>query len=175
MRINRRMVDWIGLGAVVAAVLACTLLAVNVARGQRQRLQTRKALADRGMEECNRAQTVLARLRAALTAAQEDFRELDEKVPQSGRIGAFLASIDGLMQQKRVVLVDIQPQPSIVDEFYTRTPVRMSCSGAFADIHALLYELETMPRFVRMESVVIARSPVSDQCNMQLDICLFER
>jgi len=175
MRVNRRTVDWMCAGLVVVTVALAATTAFSVLARQRQRLQAQKALADQALEECGRAQAALGRLRSALSDAQDDLREMDEKVPESGRIGTFLARIDALMKQKHVVLVDLQPQASLAGEFYAKTPVRMSCSGAFAELHALLYELETMPRFVRMESVVMTRNPAAERCNMQLEISLFER
>jgi Tfp pilus assembly protein PilO len=100
---------------------------------------------------------------------------LNERIPQTGKIGLLLTQINSLMKQHRITLISLEPLPVRKEEVYLKNPVRLEFSGRFVDIYHLLLDIEKMNRLVVMETMTITKQDNSDLCRVEMMTSVFER
>jgi Tfp pilus assembly protein PilO len=98
--------------------------------------------------EVNLASTNLEELRGALKATEKELNYLNERIPESGKIGLLINQIDSLMKQRKIALISLQPLPVREEKIYLKNPIQLLFNGNFVDIYFLINDLEKMNRIV---------------------------
>ena len=121
------------------------------------------------------AATNLEELKAVLSETKKELDYLNERIPESGKIGLLLKQIDSLMKQRKIVLISLQPLPVREEKIYLKNAIKLRFKGNFVDIYHLLHDLETMNRIVVMQKLAIFGQEKSDQCQVELMVDVFEQ
>jgi Tfp pilus assembly protein PilO len=148
-----------------------------VSRGIKEQRQIRQEnnLLSKRLNDLNLAETNLQRLKTVLDATRKELQALNERIPDSANIGEFLKQIDSLMKEKRIVLIGLWPLPTVKERLYTRIPIRLTFKGSFINVYHLLHDLETMNRTLVMEKILITKSDIAQECQVDLVANVFER
>jgi Tfp pilus assembly protein PilO len=112
---------------------------------------------------------------ALLESTKSELETLDKRIPESANIGEVLKEVDSLMKQRKVLLISLQPLPTVEDKLYTKIPIRLMFKGSFVDIYHLLYDLEKMNRMLVTERMTITRDSLDEKCQAELIASVFSR
>ena len=112
---------------------------------------------------------------AILAETKKELNYLNERIPESGRIGLLLKQIDSLMKQRKLALISLQPSPAQEEKIFIKNPVQITFKGNFVNIYYLIHDLERINRIVVMENITITKPANSDQCRVELLTSVFER
>jgi Tfp pilus assembly protein PilO len=175
MNISLKQVNRICLGIVVVVSLACGYLTVSHVIKKRRQFGIEKGILSKRIKEVNLAATSLEELKAVLAETKKELHYLNERIPESGKIGLLLKQIDSLMKQRKIALISLQPLPVREEKIYLKNPIQLKFTGNFVDIYHLLHDLETMNRIVVMEKLAISRQERSEQCRVELMVNVFEQ
>lgn len=160
------------------------VLIVSVASGywagkrvfeQRRQIQLENDLLERGMKDLNLAETSLQQFREILDNTRKELNEMNERIPESARIGEFLKQLTYLMKAREVTMVSLQPLPTVKEKLYTKIPVRLVFNAPFLNIYQLLYDLDNMNRVLVMEKIIINKSHLGEGIQVDLTASVFER
>ena len=127
------------------------------------------------LKDLNLAETNLQRLKKVLDTTRGELKILNERIPDSAKIGEFLKQADALMKERMIELVSLHPQPIVEEKNCKRIPVRLVFKGNFVNVYQLLHDLETMNRTVVMEKMKISKSNNAQVCQVDLTASVFER
>lgn len=162
--------------AVVGVVsLICGYLAVTQVMNKKQHLGIEKDILFKRMKEVNLASTNLEELKTTLAVTKKELDYLNERIPETGKIGLLLKQIDALMKQRKITLISLKPMPVQGEKIYLKNPIQLKCQGDFADIYHLIHDLERMNRILVMEKMTIVKQEDMDPCRVELMISVFER
>lgn len=175
MRLSIKQVDRGCLIIVVLVSLVCGYLAVNNIIKKKKQFGIEKYILAKKMKEVNLASTNLEELKANLAATKKELDDLNERIPDSGKMGLLLKQIGMLMKQRTITLVSLKPQPAREEKIYLKNPIQLKFNGDFVNIYYLIHDLEHMNRFLIMEKMTIAKQESSNQCQVELTISVFER
>lgn len=163
------------LAGLVVLVLAGSLVAAKTVSAHRKSIASRNAAVEKRLAELKEALGVLETLERAVRSNQSALDTLRTRLPQAQGMGDFLASLDRAARRNRLELSTVQPGSVVREEWCGRTPVGITCRGAFTNLHAFLYQLETMERLVRVESVAIHGGSPTEPCGMTVSCSVYER
>ena len=121
------------------------------------------------------ATTNFERLSGILDNTRQELNLLNERVPESAKLGDFLNQLDTLLKNTKISLVSLQPQATVNEKHYKKIPVRLLLNGQFPDIHRFLYDLELIRRVLVTEKIVITKTNTPNECQVDLTISIFER
>ncbi|MBW2623326.1 MAG: type 4a pilus biogenesis protein PilO, partial [Deltaproteobacteria bacterium] len=121
------------------------------------------------------ATTNLERLRGILDDTSQELNLLNERVPESAKLGDFLNQLDILLKNQKISLVSLQPKAVVNEKHYKKIPVRLLLNGLFPDIYRFLHELELIRRVLVTEKILITKTNVPHECQVDLTINIFER
>jgi len=175
MNLSIKQVDRACLVIVVMVSLICGYLAVNNVIKKKQQFGIEKDVLSKRMTEVNLASTNLEELKANLAATKKELNYLNERIPESGKMGLLLNQIDTLMKQRKIALISLKPLPVREEKIYLKNPIQLKFYGDFVDIYHLIHDLENMNRFLVMEKMTISKQESSDQCQVELMTSVFER
>jgi Tfp pilus assembly protein PilO len=167
--------DRIGMVVLILAVLCCGYWAFNDIHRTRRQFRIEKNLLSKKLQEINLAQNNLGDLKAVLQKTGEELTYLNQRIPESGKIGLLLQQIDALLRKHRVRLISIHPLPVVEEKIYRRNPLRLIFEGDFADVFRLLTDIERMNRIVIMDHMIITRDRPADPCRVELNANVYER
>jgi Tfp pilus assembly protein PilO len=175
MHLDIKILDRICLGAVVLVFLASGYWVVS--RGLRQLGEIRKQndFLAKSLKDLALAETNLQRLNAAIDETKKQIKALDERIPDTARIGKFLKQLDALMKERQIVLESFEPLPTVEEKRFTRIPIRLISRGSFVNIYQLLCDLETMSRLVDVETTILTSPDGGPECRFDLTTSIFER
>ena len=160
---------------VVIAALVCGFLAVRDISTKRRLLETEKSLLFSKSKEIDLAATSLNALHVNLADIKHELDDLNERIPETGKIGLLLQQVDALMKRHKVTLISLEPLTASQEKIYLKNPIRLTFQGRFVNIFHLIRELEGMNRIMVMENLTITREEISDQCQVELMTTVFER
>jgi Tfp pilus assembly protein PilO len=126
-------------------------------------------------QDLDLAEDNLHRLNEVLDAAKRELESLNERIPDSAKIGEFVKQVDTLMKAREVGLISLEPLPAVKEKCYTKIPIRLLFQGPFVNIYGLLHDLETMNRTLVMEDIRIAQSDDTGKCQVHLTASVFEQ
>ena len=126
-------------------------------------------------QDLSLAETNLQRLKNALAATKKELNVLNDRIPDSAKIGEFLKQFDSLIKERNIGLINLQPLPSAKEKLFTKIPIRMMIKGSFLNIYRLLHDLETMTRVVVIERMTISKPGIVQDCQVDVTANLFER
>ena len=115
MSLSVRTLDRICLTIIVLAVIICGYAVVSWGFKQQKLIRQENAILSKKIEDLNLAEANLQRLRSILDSTQNELKILNERIPDSTQIGAFLKQVNALMERKEVDLISIHPE-AIVEE-----------------------------------------------------------
>jgi Tfp pilus assembly protein PilO len=160
---------------IIAIVIMCSYVTVSHIGKQKDQIRKENEVVSMKLNELNSAETSLKQLQTDLSAAEAELIKLNERIPESARIGDFLRHLDYLMEKRKMVLVSLKLPPTVEEKSYTKIPIRLVFKGLFGNLYEFLYDLETMNRMLVAENVVIKKSREQENCDVELSANLFER
>lgn len=148
-----------------------------VSRGVRQLREIREQndLLSKSIKDLALAETNLQRLNAAISETKKQIKALDERIPDTAKIGKFLKQLDALMKERHIVLESFEPLPTVEQKRFTRIPIRLISRGSFVNIYQLICDLETMSRLVDVENTILTSVNGGAECRFDLTTSIFER
>ena len=174
MNLNIKHVDRACLITVVMVSLVCGYLSISQILKTSQQYGIEKDILSKRMKEVNLASTNLEGQKAALDETKRELNYLNERIPESGKIGLLLKQINSLMKQRQIALISLRPLTIREEKVYLKNPIQLSLIGDFVDIYHLIHDLENMNRIVVMEQVTISKQERTDKCRVELIINVFE-
>ncbi len=175
MPLNIKILDRICLTIVVLAVILCGYAIVSWGFKQQRLIQQENTILSKKLKDLSLAETNLQRLKSILDSTQNELRILNERIPDSDKIGEFLKQVDALMAQKEINLISIHPQTIVEEKNCNRIPIRLVFEGSFVQVYQILHKLETMNRTVVMEKMQIVKSKDKEICRVDLTANIFHR
>jgi Tfp pilus assembly protein PilO len=175
MPLSLRTLDRICLIIIVLAAITCGYAVVSWGFKQQDLIRQENAILSKKLEDLSLAETNLQRLRSILDSTQNELKILNDRIPDSTKIGEFLKQVNALMEQKKVDLISIHPEAIVEEKKCNRIPVRLIFKGSFDQVYQILHEIETMNRTVVMEKMQITKSVDSKLCHVDLTANIFQR
>ena len=175
INLSIKQLDRTCLIVVVIVSLACGFLTVRDITHKKRLFETEKGVLSGKSREMNLAATSLNALHMNLADIKRELNDLNERIPETGKIGLLLQQIDVLMKQNQVYLISLEPLPVSQDKIYLKNPIKLLFKGSYVNIFHLLRELESLNRIVLMENITISKDENSDQCQVELIATVFER
>ena len=175
MSLSVRTLDRICLTIIVLAIIICGYAVVSWGFKQQKLIRQENAILSKKIEDLNLAETNLQRLRSILDSTQNELKILNERIPDSTKIGEFLKQVNALMERKEADLISIHPQTIVEEKNCNRIPIRLIFEGSFVKVYQILHELETMNRTVVMEKMQITKSVDAKHCHVDLTANIFQR
>jgi len=148
-----------------------------VKSGMTQRLTAQKKndLLSKRMDDLVLADASLQRINEIVAEEKDQLKFLNALIPESAEIGKLLKRLNGLIKARHISLISIQPLATVKEALYSRIPIQMTLTGAFADAYRLLCDFEGMDRLVRVERIAIVKVGEGESCKVDLTISIFER
>jgi len=175
VRNSVQTLDLACVAGLVAFALVGGYVTVRSASSTAHRVEQRNQAVEARLAELKRAQAALDQLDVALRANQSALETLRKRLPESQGIGQFLAGLDAMMARNDVTLRNVTPGNPIAEELCTRTPLVLTCRGTFANLHAVLRELEQMDRLVRVDQASISGHAPASGCEMSASCSVYGR
>jgi Tfp pilus assembly protein PilO len=175
MSLSVEKLDQICLIIIVLASIICGYAVVSWGFKQQKLIRQENAIISKKLEDLNLAETNLQRLKSILDSTQNELKILNERIPDSTKIGDFLKQVNALMERKEVDLISIHPHAVIEEKNCNRIPIRLIFEGSFFKVYQILHELETMNRTVVMEKLQISKSIDTKHCRVDLTANIFQR
>ena len=175
MPISLKRLDHICLTIIILSTITFGYIVINWGFKQQKLIRQENAILSKKIEDLNLAETNLQRLRSILDSTQNELKILNERIPDSTKIGEFLKQVNALMKRKEVDLISIHPEAIVEEKKCNRIPVRLIFEGSFVKVYQILHELETMNRTVVMEKMNITHSIDSLHCHVDLTANIFQR
>ena len=167
--------DRICLIVVLIVSAVCGYLAVNDVLIQKRQLRLENDLLDKGLKDLNLAEVNLQQLKEVLDNTRKALNELNERIPESARIGELLQQLTYLTKTREINLVSLNPLPTVKEKLYTKIPIRLLFNGSFINIYKLLYDLDNMNRVLVMQKMVINKPDLIQDLQVDLTGSVFER
>lgn len=175
MVLSIKTLDRICLVIVVLVPLICGYCVVSQGIEQRRQIRQENTLLSTSLKDLPEAETSLQRLDRAIAAARKEVKVLDDRIPDSAKIGDFLKQLDAMMKKREIVLESFQPKRAVSSKLYRRIPLRLMCTGSFANICQLLHDLETICRTVEAEKILITNPNGAPECRFDMTASIFAR
>jgi Tfp pilus assembly protein PilO len=160
---------------VITVSLICGYLSIGHVIKKRQQFDVEKDVLSKKMSEVDLAASNLGELKAVLAETKKELHYLNERIPESGKIGLLLKQIDALMKQRQLALISLKPLPVREEKIYFKNPIQLVFKGNFIDIHHLIHDLERMNRILVMEKMTISKQKNVDQCRVEFLVNVFEQ
>ena len=170
-----KYLDRICLAIIVLVVIAGGFGAFRLSSNQRDQIRHENDLLSRSLGNLKLASTNLEHLQGVLDDTRQELNLLNERVPESAKLGDFLNQIDILLKNKKISLVSLHPQAAVNEKHYKKIPVQLILNGLFPDIYRFLHDLELIRRVLVAEKIVITKTNISNKCQVDLTINIFER
>jgi Tfp pilus assembly protein PilO len=164
MALKIHTLDRVCLALIITVPLAFGYWTVNWTFKQHRLLRQENDLLAKKLKDLNLAETNLQHLKKVLDTARKELNILNERIPESAKIGEFLKHVNLLVKERNVNLISLHPQP-----------IRLVFEGPFGNVYQLLYDLETMNRMVVMETMQMTKSNQAQTCRVNMTASVFER
>jgi Tfp pilus assembly protein PilO len=173
--INIKRFDQICIALVIIVSLTCGYWVMNQTIKQRWQLRQENEIISKTLIELKSAEENFESINTLLADTRRELEFLDKRIPKSVNIGQVLKEIDYLMQDRKIILLSLQPLPPVEEKLYTKIPIRLMFEGSFASIYHLLYDLETMNRMLVAENMSITRRNLDDKCHAEITASVYQR
>ena len=175
MTLSMKRLDRMCLATVVIVSAVCGYWTLSYGNKQRREIKQENEVLAKRLQDLNLADTNLQRLRAVLDATRMELETSNERIPKRANMGELLKKIDSLMKEKQVVLIQLEPQPTVEHRLYTKIPIRLLFKGSFVNTYRLIYELERMNRKLVIEKINMTKSKDDQDCRVDLNAAVFSR
>ncbi|UCD32975.1 MAG: type 4a pilus biogenesis protein PilO, partial [Desulfobacterales bacterium] len=129
MNLSIKQLDRVCLIIIITVSIICGYLTFKHVTKKNKQFGIEKDILSKKMNEVNLASTNLEELRTTLEATKKELNYLNERIPESGKIGLLLKQIDSLMKQRKIALISLQPLPTEEEKIYLKNPIQMSFKG----------------------------------------------
>lgn len=163
------------LALIVIVSIICGYWTMSRGAKQQRLIREENDLFFKSSQDLSLADKNLERLKTALAASQRELHDLNERIPDSAKIGEFLSQLDSLIKERKIGLINLRPLPTAKEKLFTRIPIRLMIKGPFLNIFHLLLDLETMNRVLVIEKLIISKPKIAQDCSVNLTANLFER
>lgn len=175
MNINLKRFDRTCIVIIALVSVAFGYFSVSHIIDKSRQYSIERGILSKTIREVNLAETSLADLRVILLETKKELNYLNERIPESGKIGLLLKQIDSLMKQRRITLISLRPMIVREEDAYLKNVIQLMFSGNFINVYNLIQDLEKMNRIVEMEQVTITKQENSDHCRVESTINVFEQ
>ena len=173
--INIHRFDQICISLVIIVSLICGYWVMNRIIKQRGQLRQENEIISKTIIELKSAEENFENLNALLADTKTELEFLNKRIPVSVNIGEVLKEIDYFMNNRKIILLSLQPLPPVEEKLYTKIPIRLMFEGSFASIYHLLYDLETMNRMLVAENMSITRRNLDEKCQAEITASVYQR
>jgi Tfp pilus assembly protein PilO len=173
--INIKTFDQICISFVIIVSLICGYWVMNRAIKQRWQLRQENEIISKALIELKSAEQNFENLNTLLADTKGELEFLDKRIPVSVNIGEVLKEIDYFMNNRKIILLSMQPLPPVEEKLYIKIPIRLVFEGSFASIYHLLYDLETMNRMLVAENMTITRRNLDEKCQAEITASVYQR
>jgi len=173
--INIHRFDQICISLVIIVSLICGYWVMNRTIKQRWQLRQENEIISKALIELKSAEENFENLNALLADTKTELEFLNKRIPVSVNIGEVLKEIDYFMNNRKIILLSMQPLPPVEEKLYTKIPIRLMFEGSFASIYHLLYDLETMNRMLVAENMSITRRNLDEKCQAEITASVYQR
>ena len=120
MNINLKHLDRFCIIIVALISVICGYLSVThiISKGQQYGIE--KDILSKTMKDAIMAETSLADLKSTLLETKKELNYLNERIPESGKIGLLLKQIDSLMKQRQITLIRLRPMTIREEKAYLK-------------------------------------------------------
>ena len=175
MALKIQTLDRVCLILIVTGSIVLGYWTLNWTFKQHRLLNQENELLAKKLKDLNLAETNLQHVKAVLHVARKELNFLNERIPESAKIGEFLKNVNILVKERKVNLISLSPQPVVEEKHCNRVPIRLMFEGPFGSVYQLLYDLETMNRMVVMGKMQITKPDKAQYCRVDLTASVFER
>jgi Tfp pilus assembly protein PilO len=175
MALKIHTLDRACLALLITVSLVLGYWTVNWTFKQHRLLRQENELLAKKLKDLNLAETNLQHLKNVLDTARKELNILNERIPESSKIGEFLKHVNLLVNERNVNLISLHPQPVVEEKHCNRIPIRLVFEGPFGSVYQLLYDLETMNRMVVMETMQMTKTNKAQNCRVNMTASVFER
>jgi type IV pilus assembly protein PilO len=123
-------------------------VASSIQAAQRQEQQLRNDLA-----EARRAEFAYQKDLTELNEREQRQRDLVKILPSTTEYPAFLSAIQGVATSTGVNLTAWTPQEEVVDQFYSRVPMKLEFRGKYHQIAKFFFNTGQLDRIINMENI----------------------
>lgn len=155
MSIHRRFrCEWRSLvwaGGILAASTGFFMLMTRPQMARARELS--QTLQEQHAQLANRAQLAeaLVQSEAEIAALAARLGDIDERIPAQPLLGGFLEDLARMVQKRELEADTIQPGQPMHLARVDALPIAIQVRGPFTNIHALLQDIENMPRLTRID------------------------
>ncbi|OFW09967.1 MAG: hypothetical protein A3H27_01965 [Acidobacteria bacterium RIFCSPLOWO2_02_FULL_59_13] len=143
---------------------------------QKRQLQQAKDRTVRELQDLKLAQSNLHALQTALRQVRGEMAGLYNRIPPQVKMGVLVKELHGLMKERQITLMTLQPQTTVPEELYAKVPLRLVFQGSFLQIYRFFYDLQTMNQFLVPEKITITGvDSFRGSCQVELVLLAFER
>jgi len=175
MALKIHTLDRVCLASIITVSLAFGYWTANWTFKQHRLLRQENDLFAKKLKDLNLAETNLQHLKKVLDTARKELNILNERIPESSKIGEFLKHVNELVKERNVNLISLQPQSVIEEKHCNRIPILLVFEGSFGSVYQLLYDLETMNRMVVTETMQMTKADKAQVCRVNMTASVFER
>jgi Tfp pilus assembly protein PilO len=159
--VSRRAPLFVGLAAAAALILAVALLVVPMV----SRLGERRDELARERERTESLQTQLEQLEEVRERAEMLQLELDRlrsAIPPTADLPSLLRLLENTATQSAVDFMSFTPgDPALAPTGnFSIIPAQITITGGFFSVDQFLFQLESLPRAVRISEIVVGPGPV---------------
>ena len=174
-KLSVKVIDRSGLAVVIITILLCGYWLVGHGLKEERLFRQAKDLLSKQLNDTKVAEMNIQQLRASTKAITIELSNLNRQIPEDAEIGTFLRQLDGLVKKRGVVLVSMQPQPTIKEKLYQKIPIRLSCKGPFVSLYYLLQDLDATDRLIIVEKMTIGKLEQQGSCLLDVTALVFVR
>ena len=127
------------------------------------------------IKDLTQAEAILDQMKTARDQRAGFLETLNNQIPARADIGKFLKKLDGLIKERGLAMIRVQPLASEKGEHFTRIPIQLSLKGEFTSIYHFLHDLENMGRLIAMDKMIITHSSADRTCQVKLTTSIFGR
>ena len=175
MTSSLKNLDRICLVIVIVISVLCGYWVANTTAKQRNEIKLGKELFLKRSKELSIADKNLKQLGKILDINKGEIKALNERIPESAEIGAFLRKLDALVNERDIRLLSVQPLPLQKKKNYTRIPIHIIFNGSYVKVFQLLHDLESLTRILVIEKLNISKPNMTKDCQVDLTVSVFER
>jgi Tfp pilus assembly protein PilO len=175
MSLGIKTLDRMCLIIVVIVSVLCGYFLLSHGLKVHKQIRQENELLSKGLNDLKLSEANLERLNAVLDETRNELKALNERIPDSSRIGEFLQQLDFLMRKRKISLINLQPFPVVKEKLYSEIPIRVLCEGSFISIYQLLHDLETMGRTMVVDKFMISRTESAQECTVDFTASVFQR
>ena len=83
---------------------------------QHRLLNQENELLAKKLKDLNLVETNLQQVKVVLSVARKELNFLNERIPESAKIGEFLKNVNILVKERKVDLISLSPQPVVQEK-----------------------------------------------------------